>query len=111
VFSWTQSRHLISAWYGVGSALQEFEATTPHGLELLRKMYRRWPFFRTLLDNVEVSLPKTDLGIARQYASLVDSAAVRKKVFGLIEAEYARSVEAVLAITVKGVASGMKSTG
>lgn len=98
VFSWTQSRHLISAWYGVGSALQEFEATTPQGLELLRKMYRRWPFFRTLLDNAEVSLTKTDLEIARQYASLVESATVRKKVFGLIEAEYTRSVAAVLAI-------------
>lgn len=98
VFSWTQSRHLISAWYGVGSALKDFEAQTPQGLELLRKMYRRWPFFRTLLDNAEVSLAKTDLDIARQYASLVESSAVRKKVFGLIEAEYTRSVEAVLAI-------------
>lgn len=98
VFSWTQSRHLISAWYGVGSALQAFQAETPQGLDLLRKMYRRWPFFRTLLDNAEVSLAKTDLGIARQYASLVESATVRKKVFGMIEDEYARSVEAVLAI-------------
>jgi phosphoenolpyruvate carboxylase len=98
VFSWTQSRHLISAWYGVGSALKEFEAQTPQGLEVLRRMYRRWPFFRTLLDNAEVSLAKTDLDIARQYASLVESDAVRKQVFGMIESEYRRSVDAVLAI-------------
>ena len=98
VFSWTQSRHLISAWYGVGSALKEFETQTPEGLEQLRKMYRRWPFFRTLLDNAEMSLAKTDLGIASQYASLVESNSVRKKIFGLIEEEYARSVSAILSI-------------
>ena len=98
VFSWTQSRHLISAWYGVGSALKDFVTQTPDGLDQLRQMYRRWPFFRALLDNAEVSLAKTDLGIARQYAALVDSAEVRKKIFGLIEEEYARSVELVLSI-------------
>ena len=98
VFSWTQSRHLISAWYGVGSALKEFGAKTPDGLEQLRKMYRRWPFFRTVLDNAEVSLAKTELGIARQYAALVESPEVRNKIFGLIEDEYTRSVELVLAI-------------
>jgi phosphoenolpyruvate carboxylase len=98
VFSWTQSRHLISAWYGVGSALKEFADQTPGGLGELRKMYRRWPFFRTVLDNAEMSLAKTELGIARQYAALVESAEVRNKIFGLIEEEYTRSVEMVLAI-------------
>ena len=98
VFSWTQSRHLISAWYGVGSALHDFSEQTPDGLEQLRKMYRRWPFFRAVLDNAEVSLAKTDLVIARQYAALVESAEVRKKIFGLIEDEYVRSVKLVLAI-------------
>ncbi len=99
VFSWTQSRHLISAWYGVGSALKDFVEQTPDGLDQLRRMYRRWPFFRTLLDNAEVSLAKTDLRIARQYAALVESSEVRSKIFGLIEQEYARSVEMVLSIT------------
>jgi phosphoenolpyruvate carboxylase len=98
VFSWTQSRHLISAWYGVGAALKDFCEQTPDGLGQLRKIYRRWPFFRTVLDNAEVSLAKTDLGIARQYAALVESAEVRDKIFGLIEAEYSRAVEMVLAI-------------
>ena len=98
VFSWTQSRHMISAWYGFGHALKQFSESEPDGLEQLRRMYRRWPFFRALLDNAEVSLAKTDLGIARQYAALVESAEVRKKIFGLIETEYALSVEMLLAI-------------
>ncbi|HTY88084.1 MAG TPA: phosphoenolpyruvate carboxylase [Candidatus Acidoferrum sp.] len=98
VFSWTQSRHLISAWYGIGHALQQYADAEPDGLEQLRKMYRRWPFFRMLLDNAEVSLAKADLGIARQYAALVESADVRRKIFGLIEAEHARSVAMVLAV-------------
>ena len=98
VFSWTQSRHLISAWYGVGHALHQFTEKEPESLEILRKMYRRWPFFRMLLDNAEVSLAKADLGIARQYAALVQSPEVRKKIFGLIEDEYARSVAMVLAV-------------
>lgn len=98
VFSWTQSRHLISAWYGVGFALSRFVESRPDGLGRLRRMYRRWPFFRMLLDNAEVSLAKADLGIARQYAALVQSDAVRKKVFGLVEAEHARSVAMVLAV-------------
>jgi phosphoenolpyruvate carboxylase len=98
VFSWTQSRQMISAWYGVGQALEQFAAAEPDGLDQLRKMYRRWPFFRMVLDNAEVSLAKADLGIGRQYAALVESAEVRKKIFGLIEAEHARSVAMVLAV-------------
>jgi phosphoenolpyruvate carboxylase len=102
VFAWTQSRHMLSAWYGVGHALQEFCSQDPQGLERLREMYRGWPFFRALLDNAEVSLAKTDLGIARQYAALVKSAAVRKRIFGLIQEEHGRSVKMVLAVTQRG---------
>ncbi len=98
VFSWTQSRHLISAWYGVGHALAQYIDSRPGGLAQLRTMYRNWPFFRMLLDNAEVSLAKTDLGIARQYASLVRSGKVRAKIFGMVEAEHARSVAMVLAV-------------
>ncbi|HAM71097.1 MAG TPA: hypothetical protein DCM86_05585 [Verrucomicrobiales bacterium] len=99
VFAWTQSRHMISAWYGVGAALKAFAEASPQGLEQLRRMYRRWPFFRSLMDNAEVSLAKTDLHIARLYSGLVESVALRRKVFGMIEAEYTRSVEAIQAIT------------
>ena len=102
VFAWTQSRHLLSAWYGVGHALQQFTELHPEGLSQLRDMYQHWPFFRTLLDNAEVSLAKTDLAIAEQYAGMVRSRAVRDKIFGLIREEYGRSVEMVLKITKRG---------
>ena len=99
VFAWTQSRHLVSAWYGVGHALSAFAGAGEGGLERLREMYRLWPFFKQLLDNAEMSLAKTELGIARDYAALVKSAAVRKKIFGLIQREYDLSVAMVLKVT------------
>jgi len=98
VFAWTQSRHLVSAWYGVGHALTEFAETHEGGLEQLQEMYARWPFFKQLLDNAELSLAKTELGIAAEYAALVESTAVREKIYGMIKAEYDRSVQIVLAI-------------
>jgi phosphoenolpyruvate carboxylase len=94
VFAWTQSRHLLSAWYGIGHALET------HGdLEQLREMYRRWPFFAALLDNAELSLAKTDLYIAGRYASLVKDAGVRRKILGVISAEHERAVRMVLTVT------------
>lgn len=102
VFAWTQSRHLLSAWYGVGHALHVFAAGPAGSLAQLREMYQYWPFFRTLLDNAEVSLAKTDLGIASQYAGLVGAGPVREKIFGLIRQEYDRSVGMVLKVTGRG---------
>ena len=96
VFAWTQSRHLISAWYGMGYALEEFTRNREDGLTILREMYQQWPFFATLLDNAEMSLAKTDLYIARRYAALVRNARVRDKIFRMITKEYERSVQAVL---------------
>lgn len=102
VFSWTQSRHLLSAWYGVGSALDAYISSREDALEELVEMYDQWPFFQRLIDNAELSLAKTDLGIARNYAALVEDPQVRDKVFGMIEAEHGRAVYAVLAITGHG---------
>ena len=99
VFSWTQSRHLISAWYGIGAAMDAYTRDNPEGLKELIEMYKRWPFFQQLIDNAELSLAKTDLGIARNYAELVQDRQVRYKVFDMIEAEYNKAVSAVLAIT------------
>ena len=97
VFAWTQSRHLLPAWYGMGSALQA--AMAGGRLAALRRMYRDWPFFSMVLDNAEMSLAKADLYIAGRYASLVPSAAVRDAIFGRIQAEHERTKEALLAIT------------
>ena len=98
VFAWTQSRHLLPAWYGMGHALEAF-ARADHGLNLLRTMHASWPFFRMIMENAEASLAKTDLYIASRYAALVPSANVRKEIFGRISDEHARSVSMVKAIT------------
>ncbi|HEU4618628.1 MAG TPA: phosphoenolpyruvate carboxylase [Gammaproteobacteria bacterium] len=96
VFSWTQSRHLLSAWYGLGFALERFAAERREQRALLRRMYADWPFFASLLDNAQQSLAKTDMHIAAQYAALVGDAGLRDGVFGRIRDEYERSVERVL---------------
>jgi phosphoenolpyruvate carboxylase len=70
VFSWTQSRHLLPGWYGLGQAMQARLGADPACLERLRRMYVRWPFFRDLLDNAQMTLKKADLAIAGRYASL-----------------------------------------
>ena len=99
VFSWTQSRHLVSAWYGIGTAIEEHLQANPENLELLREMYAEWPFFHQLMENAEMSLAKTDLGIANAYAQLVESPSVREKIFGMIAAEYDRATSTVLRVT------------
>jgi phosphoenolpyruvate carboxylase len=99
VFAWTQSRHFLPSWYGVGCALEHFsEEHGAKGLSLLRDMYRGWPFFSVLLDNAETSLAKTDLDIARRYADLVRPASLRDAIFGRIEQEYRRSRRMVLLV-------------
>lgn len=98
VFSWTQSRHLISAWYGVGHAFSRFIEDDPNGLTLLREMYEKWSFFRLLLNNAEQSLAKADMHIAGCYADLVEPAEVRNEVFGKIEREHRLAIEMVLKI-------------
>jgi phosphoenolpyruvate carboxylase len=98
VFAWMQNRHLLPAWYGVGSALNTF-ARRPGGLECLRDMYRSWPFFQSLVDNLQMVLVKADMRIARQYASLVGDPAERDRIFALINNEFERTQSALLEIT------------
>jgi phosphoenolpyruvate carboxylase len=99
VFAWTQSRHFLPSWYGVGYALEEFiRKHASRGLAWLREMYRGWPFFSVLLDNAEVSLAKTDLYIAGRYAALVHPPGLREKIFRRIEDEYHRTVRHTLEI-------------
>ena len=99
VFAWTQSRHLLSAWYGLGHALAQFAHGEPDGLAKLRAMYRQWPFFAELVQNAATSLAKADLYIAHRYATLVKESRIRDRVFGLIEDEHKRSVSMILRVT------------
>ncbi|MGH9325270.1 MAG: phosphoenolpyruvate carboxylase [Terriglobia bacterium] len=99
VFAWTQSRHFLPSWYGVGHALDEFiRGHAPHGVDWLKEMYRAWPFFSVLVDNAEISLAKTDLYIAGRYASLVRPTSLREKIFGQVKEEYERTCRRVLEI-------------
>ncbi len=95
VFSWMQSRAIIPSWYGIGAALETFCAGEGGGLALLVEMYREWPFFAALLDNVELDLAKADMGIAERYAELVTDAALRARVFSAITAEHERACQFV----------------
>ncbi|HET9848475.1 MAG TPA: phosphoenolpyruvate carboxylase, partial [Candidatus Dormibacteraeota bacterium] len=98
VFAWMQNRHLLPAWYGVGSAFQEY-ASRPGGLECLRDMYRNWLFFRSLVDNLQMVLVKADMRIARHYSTLVRDEPERERLFSAIESEFDRTHRSVLDIT------------
>ncbi|HEY8737780.1 MAG TPA: phosphoenolpyruvate carboxylase [Candidatus Dormibacteraeota bacterium] len=98
VFAWMQNRHLLPAWYGVGSAFDGFAGRAGGG-EVLREMYEHWLFFRSLVDNLQMVLVKADMRIARHYTGLVVDASERRRLFSAIEAEFDRTAAAVLRIT------------
>jgi phosphoenolpyruvate carboxylase len=98
VFGWTQSRLLIPAWYGVGIAVERYLAEGGD-LATLKTMAREFPLFIDLIRNVEMALGKVDLGTARLYSTLVEDEALRTRIYAGFEAEFQRTVDAVLAIT------------
>jgi phosphoenolpyruvate carboxylase len=89
VFSWTQARIVLPAWFGLGSALGA--AREAHGLELLREMEAGWPFFAGLLSNAEMACAKADPGIARRYVELWDAEGPRERIWRTICAELERT--------------------
>ncbi len=97
VFAWTQNRCLLPAWYGCGSGLAPL-AESAAGLESLRRLYREWPFFRSIVENLEMTLAKTSLEIARSYLPLVPPEAEPARHFAAIEEEHARTTQLVLDI-------------
>ena len=103
-FSWGQCRLTLPGWYGFGSAIEQFlaqdgAAGRREALALLQKMYRQWPFFRTLLSNMDMVLAKSDLALASRYAELVADTRLRKKIFLAIETEWHRTADALAQIT------------
>jgi phosphoenolpyruvate carboxylase len=100
VFAWTQNRHFLPGWYGVGSGLTTFlDVRGTRGEALLKRMFVDSRLFRLIVDEVEKTLAYVDLGIAREYAGLVAEPRVRDAIFPMVEEEYRRTVEAVLRVS------------
>ncbi len=100
VFAWTQNRHLVPGWYGLGTALENYLSQTgTEGAKLLRNMFEESRLFRLVIDEAEKTLSQVDMEIAREYASLVDDEELRNRIFSKIEDEFERTVKQVLRIS------------
>jgi phosphoenolpyruvate carboxylase len=97
VFAWTQNRCLLPAWYGCGAAFAAY-GLEGERLGWLRRLYAEWPFFRALVENLEMTLAKSSLEIAEAYLTLVPASAGPERLWGLLSAEHRQTVAAVLAI-------------
>ncbi|SIO65987.1 Phosphoenolpyruvate carboxylase, type 1 [Bradyrhizobium erythrophlei] len=99
VFSWAQCRLMLPGWYGFGSAVETWIKEHPDkGMPFLQELYREWPFFRTLLSNMDMVLAKSSIAIASRYAELVPDKALREKIFGRIRQEWQTSIDILLNI-------------
>jgi phosphoenolpyruvate carboxylase len=98
VFSWAQCRLMLPGWYGFGTAVEGFLASNSDGLANLRRMLKSWPFFQSLLSNMDMVLAKTDLAIASRYTELVSDVELRERIFGQIKAEWMLTRKHLLAI-------------
>jgi phosphoenolpyruvate carboxylase len=99
VFSWAQCRLMLPGWYGFGSAVETWIKQHPDkGMPFLKELYREWPFFRTLLSNMDMVLAKSSIAIASRYAELVPDVALRENIFGRIRQEWQTSIDLLLDI-------------
>ena len=92
VLAWSQSRVMLPGWYGTGTAFEAWIGEGDGRLEVLRDLYRRWPFFRTVLSNMAQVLAKSDMGLAAHYSGLVEDEALRRRVFDKILGEHERTI-------------------
>lgn len=99
VFAWVQSRYGLPGWFGVGSALGEFDAASPANLGVLRAMYRDWPFFGTLVDDLQMELVRAHMPTAAMYSSRVRPPELGRRIHAIIEREFDLTRELVLRIT------------
>lgn len=92
-FAWTQNRHLLTAWFGLGTGLAQLDPA------LLADMYRGWPMFRGMLHNAELALAKCDPDIAKRYADLVEDQSAGQRLYKIFAEEYTRTRDAILTLT------------
>ena len=98
VFSWSQSRIMLPGWYGVGTAFSNFINKDKENIEKLRRMYNHWPFFTSLLSNVDMVMSKSNMDIAKEYANLCKDEET-KKVYEEILREWELTKQVVLEIS------------
>jgi len=98
VFAWTQSRCMIPAWYGLGTALAEVKYEDRRAWQQICEMYRSWPFFQATIDNATLALAKADMVVAQHYSELDTDADARRRIWQRIAAEYDRSRQALIDI-------------
>jgi len=99
VFGWAQARHTLPAWYGLGSALETWRGDDPARLARLQAMYQEWPFFRSLIGNIQMALFKGEMNIAHEYTRLASDTDAAERIFTRIRDEYRRTVTQVLHIS------------
>jgi hypothetical protein len=100
VFSWAQCRVMLPGWYGFGAGANKFvERHGPQGKELLKRMWREWPFFSAMLSNLDMLLAKADMTVAARYKELLADTALADRIFGRIHGEFEATVKALHEIT------------
>ncbi|MBB5911291.1 phosphoenolpyruvate carboxylase [Nocardia transvalensis] len=99
VMAWSQSRVMLPGWYGTGSAIEQWVGGDPERVARLSDLYRRWPFFRTVMSNLAQVMAKADMDIAASYAELVEDTALRDTIFGMIREEFDRTARMHAAVT------------
>ena len=100
VFAWTQNRHLVPSWYGIGTALESFiKVRGEEGQALINKMFNESRIFKLIIDEVEKSLSLVDFKVAEAYADLVEDETIRNTIFSMVKEEYDLTHKRVLQIT------------
>src|SRR5699024_11813365 len=99
VFAWTQSRHLLPAWYAAGTGLQSFIEEDKRHLTILQNMYKEWPFFHSTINNLQMALMKADMRTAKEYLELVEDSALAERIYKDIADEYDRIKKALIQIS------------
>ena len=99
VFGWMQNRQLLPGWYAAGTGLHSFAEKDPRNLDMMRALYKEWPFFTAVIDNLHMALMKADMKTAEVYIPLATNQEAAKRIFGIVKEEYDKTKEMALKIS------------